>query len=223
MEATGSQLEKIVRGWNKIDKAQEARRDEKRRCDIYFNDDGMCVVTAKLRPEEGAMLMKAIEAARSKGQNLADALVEVATRAINGSAESNAERYHVIVHTEAAHEETTVEGRLGDKIRVSAELAQRLTNRFADAHHVKHWIDGGLTNLKNLVLLCGYHHGFVHDGKALLGEDQIFRHKDGTPIDNTLPPVEPPLPWLIPRDMPLPDGRRINDYGYALSMLYTPR
>ncbi len=270
LEATGSQLEKIVRGWNKIDKAQEARRDESRRCHIFFDDDGMCVVSAKLRPEEGAMLMKAIEAARSKGQDLADALVEVATRAINSSAESNGERYHVIVHTDAAHEETTVEGRLGDKVRVSAELAQRLTcdatsttvvhnkdgavldvgrktrristelrlaltqrdagcrypgctNKFTDAHHVKHWSDGGKTNLSNLLLLCGYHHGFIHDGKALCGQDQIFRHPDGRPIENTLPQAEAPLPWLIPRDMPLPDGHRIDDYGYALSMLYTPR
>jgi hypothetical protein len=68
-----------------------------------------------------------------------------------------------------------------------------------------------------------HHHGFIHDGKALLGEDQIFRHPDGRPIENTLPPVEAPLPWLVPRDMPLPDGHRVNDYGYALSMHYTPR
>src|SRR5665811_22416 len=34
--------------------------------------------------------------------------------------------------------------------------------QWADAHHVKHWIDGGTTSLLNLVLLCGYHHTFVH-------------------------------------------------------------
>ncbi|HEY8653427.1 MAG TPA: DUF222 domain-containing protein, partial [Dermatophilaceae bacterium] len=29
--------------------------------------------------------------------------------------------------------------------------------QWADAHHVKHWIDGGTTSLLNLALLCGYH------------------------------------------------------------------
>ena len=31
-----------------------------------------------------------------------------------------------------------------------------------DAHHIWHWIDGGPTNLDNLVLLCHRHHHFVH-------------------------------------------------------------
>ncbi|NMM22402.1 MAG: DUF222 domain-containing protein [Phycicoccus sp.] len=34
--------------------------------------------------------------------------------------------------------------------------------QWTDAHHVKHWIDGGTTSLLNLALLCGYHHTFVH-------------------------------------------------------------
>ena len=29
--------------------------------------------------------------------------------------------------------------------------------QWCDAHHVKHWIDGGPTALLNLALLCGYH------------------------------------------------------------------
>ncbi|HYI62395.1 MAG TPA: DUF222 domain-containing protein [Acidimicrobiales bacterium] len=31
-----------------------------------------------------------------------------------------------------------------------------------DAHHVRHWIDGGPTNPHNLVLLCAYHHHVIH-------------------------------------------------------------
>ena len=31
-----------------------------------------------------------------------------------------------------------------------------------DAHHIWHWIDGGPTNLDNLVLLCHRHHHFLH-------------------------------------------------------------
>jgi hypothetical protein len=49
--------------------------------------------------------------------------------------------------------------------------------RFVDAHHVKHWADGGETALKNLVLLCHRHHRMVHeDGFAVhsLDDGQIY-------------------------------------------------
>lgn len=36
--------------------------------------------------------------------------------------------------------------------------------RFTDAHHVRHWADGGETRLDNLVLLCRRHHRAVHEG-----------------------------------------------------------
>jgi hypothetical protein len=34
--------------------------------------------------------------------------------------------------------------------------------QWTNAHHVKHWIDGGPTALLNLALLCGFHHTWVH-------------------------------------------------------------
>ncbi|NMM24627.1 MAG: DUF222 domain-containing protein [Phycicoccus sp.] len=34
--------------------------------------------------------------------------------------------------------------------------------QWSDAHHVRHWIDGGTTSLLNLALLCQYHHSWVH-------------------------------------------------------------
>ncbi len=36
--------------------------------------------------------------------------------------------------------------------------------RFTDAHHVKHWADGGETSLENCVLLCHHHHRLIHEG-----------------------------------------------------------
>jgi hypothetical protein len=36
--------------------------------------------------------------------------------------------------------------------------------RHVDAHHIRHWADGGDTKLDNLVLLCRHHHRLVHEG-----------------------------------------------------------
>jgi hypothetical protein len=37
--------------------------------------------------------------------------------------------------------------------------------RLLEAYHVRHWIDGGGTDLANLVLLCRAHHHAHHDGE----------------------------------------------------------
>jgi hypothetical protein len=34
--------------------------------------------------------------------------------------------------------------------------------KWTDAHHVRHWADGGPTDLDNLVLLCRQHHMLIH-------------------------------------------------------------
>ncbi|MGB5674667.1 MAG: DUF222 domain-containing protein [Gemmatimonadota bacterium] len=35
--------------------------------------------------------------------------------------------------------------------------------RFTDAHHIKHWADGGETAMSNLLLLCSHHHRLLHE------------------------------------------------------------
>ncbi|MDX1492577.1 MAG: DUF222 domain-containing protein [Longimicrobiales bacterium] len=35
--------------------------------------------------------------------------------------------------------------------------------RFTDAHHIRHWADGGETKIDNLVLLCRRHHRKIHE------------------------------------------------------------
>ncbi len=42
---------------------------------------------------------------------------------------------------------------------------------FTDVHHIKHWTKGGLTNLDNLITLCGRHHNAVHElGWSMQGD-----------------------------------------------------
>ncbi|HEV2781184.1 MAG TPA: DUF222 domain-containing protein [Actinophytocola sp.] len=40
-----------------------------------------------------------------------------------------------------------------------------LPPRWTDAYHIRHWLDGGGTDLANLVLLCRRHHKLLHDSE----------------------------------------------------------
>lgn len=45
-------------------------------------------------------------------------------------------------------------------------------SRFTEAHHVRHWADGGETGLSNLLLLCRRHHRAVHEGRVRVCTDR---------------------------------------------------
>jgi hypothetical protein len=51
----------------------------------------------------------------------------------------------------------------------------RVPAKWCDVHHLVHWIDGGATDLDNLVLLCRRHHVDHHEG-----EWHISRAPDGS-------------------------------------------
>jgi hypothetical protein len=63
------------------------------------------------------------------------------------------------------------------RIRCALEIRDRSCRfpgcgrRFTDGHHVKHWADGGETSLDNCVLLCGFHHRLMHEGRWTMGWD----------------------------------------------------
>jgi Domain of unknown function (DUF222)/HNH endonuclease len=63
-----------------------------------------------------------------------------------------------------------------------------------DGHHVRHWPDGGKTNLDNLISLCRFHHRQHHEGKFEIGTESAgeftFRGADGRPLQPHV--AEPP-------------------------------
>ncbi len=63
--------------------------------------------------------------------------------------------------------------------------------RFTDAHHIRHWADGGETSLPNLVLLCRRHHRAVHEGGMRVCMDRnqkvVFLTPNGTAIADVAP------------------------------------
>jgi hypothetical protein len=82
--------------------------------------------------------------------------------------------------------------------------------RHIDAHHIRHWANGGETKPSNLVSLCGFHHRKVHEGGVEVqmlddgavsspwGEGRAkragegnavirFINLDGTTIDSSVP------------------------------------
>jgi hypothetical protein len=73
--------------------------------------------------------------------------------------------------------------------------------RFTEAHHVKHWADGGETTLRNMVLLCRTHHRSVHEGGVRVCIDLNGQVVFFTPKGKTLLGA-PPREWDHRRSAP---------------------
>ena len=55
-----------------------------------------------------------------------------------------------------------------------------------DAHHIRHWIDGGPTSLDNLALLCRRHHTLTHTSPWTIHLDPATKR----PVWHPPPPLE---------------------------------
>lgn len=103
---------------------------------------------------------------------------------------------------------------------------QGCTAQICDAHHLQHWVDGGVTSLGNLVLLCRCHHRLVHEGGYLVNRNEdgtmTVRRPDGLGLERApaLPPP-PTLTWETDR-IPVWDGMPF-ELGYAIEVLYAQR
>src|SRR5262245_56962023 len=128
---TACHVERIVRGWRRVDRiaeAREARRQHvSRALHVYQEEDGMVTVRGRLTPEVGALLVQALAAARESlyqqaraksgdvlaadvsaetptmAQQQADALALLAETALHHGLDPGApgERYQVVVHADA--------------------------------------------------------------------------------------------------------------------------
>src|SRR6266851_1019790 len=128
---TAAQVERIVRGWRRVDRQAEtreaARRHAGRALHVYQDEDGMVIVRGRLEPEVGELLVQALAAARetlyqraraatgtrpadssgdlpTMAQRQADALGLVAETALHQGLDPGApgDRYQVVVHVDAA-------------------------------------------------------------------------------------------------------------------------
>lgn len=274
VEATASQLDRVVREWRRSDRVDEGAVAEKRQFQHWWDDDGMLVVRMRLDPEEGADFLAAVES-RAETTYRRDRAAAKRTTPSGGpeeregpppgsgaseGAEPTADDHartrerttsrrcaavadlaraahhldrragdppnrEVVVHVDAgvladdaaagvAHLDggpalhpaqvrrmlcgATViamleHGRevLGvGRTRRPPTRAQRRALLRRDggcarpgctetrierlhAHHMRHWLFGGGTDLDNLVLLCDVDHGLVHD------EDLVMSRRDG--------------------------------------------
>jgi hypothetical protein len=128
---TAAPVERIVHGWRRVDRlaeAREARRQQAQRAlHLFTEDDGTVVVRGRLTPEQGAVLRRALDAARetlyqrdraaaatpafdhsgheppTAAQQRADALTLLAETALHHELDPGApgERYQVVVHVDA--------------------------------------------------------------------------------------------------------------------------
>lgn len=211
--------------------------------------DGMVRVRGRLSPEAATVVRSALSPlakpmpsdTRSPAKRRADALVELARRALNGGTlpAEGSMRPHVGItvdldelrrHTGVVDLDGggTVSIQTARRICCDAEIIpivmrggsqpldvgrrQRLVTgplrraliardrgcvapgcdrppEWCEAHHLKHWADGGTTSIDNTALLCGYHHTLVHQG------DWTARMIDGIP--HFIPP-----PWIDPTQTP---------------------
>ncbi len=85
------------------------------------------------------------------------------------------------------------------------------------AHHIRHWEDGGLTELDNLVLVCPYHHRLHHRGGITItgpAQHLVVTDRVGRPLrgGSLARPPTTPAPSVAP--CPGPTGERADWWWY---------
>ena len=137
--ASAAQVERLVRGWRQADRAAQPDAEQvhlaRRALSTRVDEDGMVVLRARLTPEVGAVVLRALDAAleqmpapaeddeASIGQRRAAALGLVAESALAGGLDPGTagDRFQVTVHVNAD----------GLSSRAAAPAAQRVSAEIA--------------------------------------------------------------------------------------------
>jgi Domain of unknown function (DUF222)/HNH endonuclease len=278
LHGTAYHVETVVRYFRRAQEAaelsREAQQQSGRTVDYWYDDDGSLVLKARLPALAGSLLVKALEAAKTKvpattvnvelGEEhqlsyqarRADALALVAESYLerDSTSASTADRYQVVVHVDAETLKDQTAGRcqlehgpslpaetvrrlacdasmirivetergepldVGRKTRTIPPAIRRALNtrdpgccfpgctyqRYLDAHHIEHWVDGGETKLSNLVTLCRSHHRLVHEGgiaiQARRGGGWRFLRPDGREFEIAYREPAPTYEWTALRE-----------------------
>jgi hypothetical protein len=139
---TASQLERSVRAYRRVTIEEARRQQEQAELSVFWNADGALEIHGRLAPEDGALLLRALECVRDtmwrgsaeprpgRQASYAEALVVVADAALahEGDSRSGGERYQIVVHADHAVLEHDGEGgcELEDGSALAPETARRL-------------------------------------------------------------------------------------------------
>jgi hypothetical protein len=155
---TAAQVERLVRAWRRVDRmaerAETARRHQRRELYTWVDDDGMVIIRGRVTPEVGAVVQQALAAAcdrlfkdaahtpapvdvseeANSAQRRADALGLLAESALAADLDPGTagDRYQVVLHVDGTALQTRAAeagGQAvleGSGVRVSAETSQRL-------------------------------------------------------------------------------------------------
>jgi hypothetical protein len=139
---TASQLERAVRAYRRVSVREAREQQDAAHLSVFWNPDGSLEVHGRLAPEDGALLLRALESARdslwrgsaeprpARQASYAEALVAVADAALarDGESRPGGERYQIVVHADEDVLERGGDGgcELEDGSALAAETARRL-------------------------------------------------------------------------------------------------
>ena len=139
---TASQLERIVRSYRRVTVAEAREQQEAAHLSVFWNPDGSLEIHGRLAPEDGALVVRALESARdslwrgsaeprpARQASNAETLVAVADGALArpGEGRTGGERYQVVIHADEAALSHDGDGgcELEDGSALAPETARRL-------------------------------------------------------------------------------------------------
>ncbi|HST15570.1 MAG TPA: DUF222 domain-containing protein [Gaiellaceae bacterium] len=139
---TASQLERSVRAYRRVTTEEAREQQDDAHLNVFWSPDGSLEIHGRLAPEDGALLLRALESMRdslwrgsaeprpARQASTAEALVAVADAALAGAGHerTGGERYQVVIHADEAVLCGDGEGgcALEDGSAVAPETARRL-------------------------------------------------------------------------------------------------